>query len=419
MNKTMRIEQGNYEVLKDGSIKVILPEDELARSNSNTSSIKTIEEIAREEEERYETLYQLSQKLPEGVKPEDVENVEAYPHYIPKGFNVENIKYNETTELYYLQQEGYCLTYVPIHQLDQAAERLESFFDEQYTIWRWESTYAWSKHVALAKIENELETIQRLHDTFMKALNNRPLVKGVWIFMYYPTIDKKSKNPKIWLQRENNRICFFDSKDVKRQIEQIMPENGSCVILKTVYYSMIAVYLEMMFRLVENGKDEFSESELVMGRNNPYMEFLMGNERDYRAFLESYRFFPWYNCVDWDYEVGRKKKRVVQPGSWTPPNCVYSGKEDSDFELYQDYSWELLPMGGWFAIFVQDDLKSKKRPPIGLVRRTTNLKRLNIRGYMLGQLHFLEDQPKGKEMSLFRRRTTIVMLQEPEQNPVS
>ena len=45
MNKTMRVEKGNYQILDDGSIKVILPEDELARSNSNTSSIKTIEEI--------------------------------------------------------------------------------------------------------------------------------------------------------------------------------------------------------------------------------------------------------------------------------------------------------------------------------------------------------------------------------------
>ena len=416
MNKTMRIEQGEYKLLKDGSIEVILPEEnELARSNSNTSSIRTIEEIEREEDERYEILYQLSQKLPEGVKPEEVENVEAYPHYIPKGFNVEKIKYSEQYELYYLQQEGYRLTYVPIHQLDEEMERLESLFDEEYIMWSINHTYAWTRHVQRAKIENELETIRRLHDTFMKALNNRPLVKGVWIFMYYPTIDKKSKNTKVWLQRGNNRICFFDPKDVKKQIEKLMPENGSCVILKTLYYSMIAVYLRMMFRLVERGEDDFGK--LAEGRDNPYMEFLIGNERIYRELLEKYQFAPWYNSVEWDYER-TKEKRIVQPGTWTAPGG-YGGIRDNDFELYMSYAWELLPIGGWFEIFVQDDLKSKKRPPISLVRRTTNLKYLNNLGYLNGQLHFLEDQPKGKEMSLIRRRTTIVMLQEPEQNPVS
>lgn len=417
MNKTMRVEKGNYQILDDGSIKVILPEDELAKGNSNTSSIKTFDEMAREEDERYEILYQLSQKLPEGVKPEDVENVEAYPHYIPKGFNVENIKYSEQYELYYLQQEGYCLTYVPIHQLDGEMERLESFYDEEYIIWSVNYTYAWTRHVPRVKMENELETIRRLHDTFINALNNRPLVKGIWIFTYYPTMDKKSKEPKLWLQRENNRICFFDPKDVKKQIEKLMPENGSGVILKTLYYSMIAVYLRMMFRLVERGEDDFEARQLAGGRNNPYMEFLIGNESVYREFLERYRFAPWYNSVEWEYEEGRNK-RLVRPGTWT--SGLRSARiKDSDFELYNEYAGELLPMGGWFEIFVQDDLKSKKRLPISLVRRTTNLKYLNNRGYLDGQLHFLEDQPKGKEMSLFRRRTTIVMLQEPEQNPVS
>lgn len=416
MNKTMRIEQGEYKLLKDGSIEVILPEGELA-SNSNTSSLRTIEEIEREEDERYEILYQLSQKLPEGVKPEDVENVEAYPHYIPKGFNVEKIKYSERYELYYLAQDPYRFTYVPIHQLDEEMERLESFFDEEYIIWSVNHTYAWTRHLPRGKIENELETIRRLHDTFIKALNNRPLVKGIWIFTYYPTMDKKSKEPKLWLQRENNRICFFDPRGVKKQIEKLMPENGSCVILKTLYYSMIAVYLRMMFRLVESGKDDFDACQLAMGRNNPYMEFLIGNERVYRELLKKYQFAPWYNSVAWDYE-GMRKKRIVQPGIWTAPGG-YGGIGDNDFELYMSYAWELLPIGGWFEIFVQDDLKSKKRPPISLVKRTTNLKYLNNSGYMGGQLHFLEDQPKGKEMSLFRRRTTIVMLQEPEQNLVS
>ena len=412
MNKTMRIEQGNYEVLKDGSIKVILPEDELARSNSNTSSIKTIEEIEREEDERYEFLYQLSQKLPKGVKPEDVENVEAYPHYIPKGFNVENIKYSETTELYYLQQEGYCLTYVPIHQLDEAIERFENLFDESYIIWRWNQKYPWSKHVPRAKIENELARCQRLHDTFIKALSSRPLIKGVWICTFYPTMDKKYKKIKLWLQKGNNRICCFDKKMVKKQIEKLMPENGSCVILKTLYYSMIAVYLEMMFRLVESGKDDFNRYQLSQGINNPYMEFLMGNESEYRQLLQRYEFAPWYNCVCWS-EEGGIKKRIAQPGSWTPPG-YYTGIEESDFELCQAYAEELLPIGGWFEILVQDDLESKSRPPISIVRRPSNFKYLNNKGYLYGQLHFLEDQPRGKEMSLIRRRTTIVMLQEPE-----
>ena len=413
----MRIEQGNYEVLKDGSIKVILPEDELARSN--TSSIKTFDEMAREEEERYEFLYQLSQKLPEGVKPEDVENVEAYPHYIPKGFNVENIKYNETIELYYLQQEGYLLTYVPICQLEETIERFEIFFSEEYIIERWRSTYTWSRKVAPhdKKIENELATLRRLHDTFVKALYNRPLVKGIWIFTFYPTVDRKSKEVKLWLQQGNNRIFTSNANNIQETIKKLMPENGSCIILKTVYYSMIAVYLKMMFKRLENGEDEFSESELAMGRNNPYMEFLMGNENCFRNLLKNKEFCPWYNSVEWEYEEGRKK-RLIRPGTWTS-GFRNERLDDTDLELYNAYAGELLPIGGWFEIFVQDDLKSKKHPPIGLVRRTTNTKLLNIRGYLDGQLHFLEDKAVGNEISLFRRRTTIVMLQEPEQNLVS
>ena len=362
MNKTMRIEQGEYKLLKDGSIEVILPEEnELARSNSNTSSIRTIEEIEREEDERYEILYQLSQKLPEGVKPEDVENVEAYPHYIPKGFNVEKIKYSEQYELYYLQQEGYRLTYVPICQLEETIERFEIFFSEEYIIERWRSTYTWSRKVAPhdKKIENELATLRRLHDTFVKALYNRPLVKGIWIFTFYPTVDRKSKEVKLWLQQGNNRIFTSNANNIQETIKKLMPENGSCIILKTVYYSMIAVYLKMMFKRLENGEDEFSESELAMGRNNPYMEFLMGNENCFRNLLKNKEFCPWYNSVEWEYEEGRKK-RLIRPGTWTS-GFRNERLDDTDLELYNAYAGELLPIGGWFEIFVQDDLKSKKR----------------------------------------------------------